>query len=90
MSRHRGAVHQIENVPRDLWRRAKARAALEGRPLRSVMLDLLEGYAAGMPTPEPIAPAEAEIPGQPGDDAGRRRPSLDRVESRPRLLTEGT
>jgi hypothetical protein len=56
MTRHRGAVYQIERVPPELWRRAKARAALEGRPLREVVLELLRGYVAGTPIlkPEPV------------------------------------
>jgi hypothetical protein len=83
VARHRGAVHQIERVPPVVWRGAKARAALEGRSLRSVMLDLLEVYAAGTPTPtpEPIAPTEAMLTSQPVVAMVERRPSVNPLEA---------
>ena len=51
MPRPRGAVYQIERVPPDLWRRAKARAALEGQSIRDVFLGFLQTYTAGFETP---------------------------------------
>jgi hypothetical protein len=52
MPRQRGSVYQLERVPPDLWRRAKARAALDGHSLRAVVLALLDEYAAGTLTPK--------------------------------------
>src|SRR6266849_10656097 len=51
MSRQRGQTFQIERVPPELWRRVKARAALEGRTVRAVLLARLEEYATGRVTP---------------------------------------
>ena len=47
MPRRRGPVYQLEGVPPDLWRRAKARAALDGQSIRGVFLAFLQEYAAG-------------------------------------------
>jgi len=44
---------QIRNVPDDLHRKAKARAALEGRTLSDFALEALEG-ALARPTPAEI------------------------------------
>lgn len=37
----------LRDIPPDLWRRVKARAALEGTTLRALFLAFLEKYAAG-------------------------------------------
>jgi len=47
MPRDRGLVYQFERVPPDLWRHAKAQAAMEGRSIRAVFLAFLQTYAAG-------------------------------------------
>ena len=62
MPRQRGPVYQLEGVPPDLWRRAKARAALEGQSIRGVFLAFLQEYAAGAQTakPEHIAQLSAD------------------------------
>jgi len=61
MPRQRGAVYQFEHVPPDVWRRAKARAALEGKTIRDVFLRFLRTYAAGIAVPKddakPLTPA---------------------------------
>ncbi len=36
----------LRNVPRNLWRRALSKAALEGKPIRGVLLMLLEKWVA--------------------------------------------
>lgn len=41
----------LRQIDPDLWRRVKARAALEGRTVRSVLLDLITAYADGAPRP---------------------------------------
>jgi hypothetical protein len=47
------------DIPDDLYRRVKARSALEGRPLRSVAVELLQSWLddpASVPVPaEPVA-----------------------------------
>ena len=53
MPRHRGPTYQLERVPIELLRQVKARAALEGRPVRAVILAFLEEYAGRIPTREP-------------------------------------
>ena len=45
MPRQRGLVYQLERFPPELMRQVKARAALEGRPVRDVVLALLREYA---------------------------------------------
>jgi hypothetical protein len=63
MPRDRGLVYQFERVPPDLWRHAKARAAMEGRSLRAVFLAFLQAYASGdVASTAPVA-----------DLSGRRR-----------------
>ena len=47
MPRDRGLVYQFERVPPDLWRHAKARAAMEGRSIRAVFLAFLQTYTSG-------------------------------------------
>lgn len=41
-----GEVKITAWLPRTLWKRAKLRAAAEGRPLRLVILDALTAYLA--------------------------------------------
>lgn len=38
-------TYLLRNIPDDLWIRVKRRAAREGRPLRFVIVKLLERYA---------------------------------------------
>lgn len=37
----------LRDIPPDLWRKVKARAALEGTTLRALLLGFLEKYATG-------------------------------------------
>jgi hypothetical protein len=37
------------DIPDDLYRRAKARSALEGRPLRSVAVELFQNWLSSLP-----------------------------------------
>ena len=69
MSRQGGPIFQVERVPPELLRRAKARAAFEGQSMRGVFLAFLQEYATGRVTPkrdedssEPIAPGPAGAP----------------------------
>lgn len=39
-------TYLLRNIPDELWIRVKRRAASEGRPLRFIILKLLEYYAA--------------------------------------------
>jgi hypothetical protein len=39
-------TYLLRRIPDDLWIRVKRRASLEGRPLRFIILKLLERYAA--------------------------------------------
>jgi hypothetical protein len=79
MPRQRGPVYQLEGVPPDLWRRAKARAALEGQSIRGVFLAFLQEYAAGTLTakPEHIAQLSADARRESPAEA----PMTERVES---------
>jgi hypothetical protein len=45
------------DIPDDLYRRVKARSAMEGRPLRSVAVQLFQNWLEGLPTTEepPVA-----------------------------------
>jgi hypothetical protein len=43
----KGPAFIIRDIPPALWARVKAQAALEGHPLRWVLLRLLELYATG-------------------------------------------
>ena len=81
MPRQRGPVYQLERVPPDLWRRAKARAALDGHSLRAVVLALLDEYAAGTLTPkhELVARLSAGAPKESHAEA----PMTECVESLP-------
>jgi hypothetical protein len=45
------------DIPDDLYRRAKARSALEGRPFRSVAVELLQAWLKG---PLPGSPSDGE------------------------------
>lgn len=53
------------DIPDDLYRRVKARSALEGRPLRSVAVQLFQSWLEAPPSPparsEP-APEDEEAP----------------------------
>src|SRR6266852_6044012 len=71
MSRQRGPIFQVERVPPELLRRAKARAAFECQSIRGVFLAFLQEYAAGSVTPkrdedtsEPITPWPAGAPSE--------------------------
>jgi len=51
------------DIPDDLYRRVKARSAMEGRPLRSVILELFQKWLTPSPRPEAeIAPEDAGAP----------------------------
>lgn len=39
------ASHYLRGIPADLWNRAKLRADLEGRSLKSLFLEWLKSYA---------------------------------------------
>jgi hypothetical protein len=39
------------DIPDDLYRRVKARSALEGRPIRSVAVELFNNWLAASPAP---------------------------------------
>lgn len=39
------ADYPLRNVPNDLWRQVKSKAAYEGRTIRFVLLELLRIYA---------------------------------------------
>jgi hypothetical protein len=41
------------DIPDEIYRRAKARSAMEGRPLRAVAIELFESWLAEAPTPDP-------------------------------------
>lgn len=49
------------DIPDDLYRRVKALSALEGRPLRSVAVELFQNWLSV--TASPPAAREEEIPG---------------------------
>src|SRR5450631_1318429 len=96
MPRQRRPVYQLEGVPPDLWRRAKARAALEGQSIRGVFLAFLQEYAAGAQTQKPehiaqlSADARRESRAEAPDHRVRRISSADArligARRRPRLL----
>lgn len=48
------------DLPDDLYRRVKARSALEGRPVRSVAVELFQSWLDA-PTPPKIEPSPPEI-----------------------------
>jgi len=41
----RGTTYLLRDVPTDIWRRARSRAVLEGRTVRSVIIELLDRWA---------------------------------------------
>ncbi len=53
-------------IPDDLYRRVKARSAMEGRPMRSVAVQLFQNWLDapptpdGQPAPSALSPAELE------------------------------
>lgn len=55
------------DIPDDLYRRAKARSALEGRPLRAVVMALFQDWLSEGEKPSPAAPKKK--PGTRFDDA---------------------
>jgi hypothetical protein len=46
------------DIPDDLYRRVKARSALEGRPIRSVAIQLFQDWLAAPAPPPDIDPAD--------------------------------
>jgi hypothetical protein len=38
-------VYLLRDIPRDVWRRARSRAVLEGRSMREVIVELLDRWA---------------------------------------------
>ena len=48
------------DIPDDLYRRVKARSAMEGRPLRSVAVQLFKNWLEGPPSPE-LPPTASEL-----------------------------
>lgn len=63
------------DIPDDLYRRVKARSAMEGRPVRSVAVQLFQNWLDGSP-PEAQAPpselTEAELAAAPWLAISRR------------------
>ena len=41
----KGGTYLLRDIPRDVWRRARSRAVLEGRSMRDVILMLLDEWA---------------------------------------------
>ncbi|MDX2224531.1 MAG: hypothetical protein SFV21_17395 [Rhodospirillaceae bacterium] len=56
------------DIPDELYRRVKAKSALEGRAIRAVAIELLAGWADTPATPPP----RAKIKFVPGDEAARK------------------
>lgn len=52
------------DIPDDLYRRVKARSAMEGRPLRSVAVQLFQNWLEGPPTTEESPVATALTPAE--------------------------
>ncbi|MGI8601774.1 MAG: hypothetical protein ACR2OZ_02110 [Verrucomicrobiales bacterium] len=48
------------DIPDDLYRRVKARSALEGRPVRSVAVELFQSWLDGPPPPK-VEPVPSEL-----------------------------
>ena len=65
--RKHAVVKATIDIPDELYRRVKARSAMEGRPLRSVAVELLQDWVK-TPLPKP--------PGDPGLDAQGAPPWL--------------
>jgi plasmid stability protein len=42
------AAYTIRDIDDDLWKRVKIKAAQDGKPIRTVILDLLTKYAASV------------------------------------------
>jgi hypothetical protein len=40
-----GGVYLLRNIDRDVWRRARSRAVLEGKSMRTVIIELLDKWA---------------------------------------------
>ena len=40
-----GTTYLLRDVPREVWRRARAKALLEGRSMREVIIGLLDEWA---------------------------------------------
>lgn len=57
------------DIPDDLYRRVKARSAMEGRPVRSVAVQLFQNWLDGSAAPEAQSPpselTEAELAAAP-------------------------
>jgi hypothetical protein len=43
--RDKTRAYLLRNVPEDVWMRARLKALLEGRTLRDVIIELLDGWA---------------------------------------------
>lgn len=56
------------DIPDDLYRRVKARSAMEGRPLRSVAVQLFQNWLDALPAPE-LQPTPSELTQAELDDA---------------------
>jgi hypothetical protein len=69
------------DIPDDLYRRVKARSALEGRPLRSVAVELFQTWLNGSTTPAPAQPI-------PADDASAPWLAITRRYVRPGMSHE--
>ena len=54
----KGASYILREIPPELWKQVKSRAALDGKPLRALMLEWLASYAATQPK-RPIRPGIA-------------------------------
>jgi hypothetical protein len=57
------------DIPDELYRRVKARSAMEGRPMRSVAVQLFQNWLATLPAPEvqppPAGLTQAELAAAP-------------------------
>jgi hypothetical protein len=64
------------DIPDELYRRVKARSAMEGRPVRSVAVQLFQNWLDESPSPEAQAPpsglTEAELAAAPWLAISRR------------------
>jgi hypothetical protein len=46
-------TYLLRDINGELWRRARARAVMQGRTMRDVLLDLISDYAAERPAVKP-------------------------------------
>lgn len=78
------------DIPDDLYRRVKARSAMEGRPVRDVALELFRGWVRG--PAGPVAPArgsDGALPAWFGGARGGRTVSSHAMEDVRRSIARG-